>query len=194
MRKQFILSGPEAPECISLETRQESAAYFAEEAFPFEPEVCVAFTGHRQLSPEDLGKIQTRLPPLLERCYEQGKRVFLSGGALGFDTVAARAVLQMRERHPDVSLILAIPCRSQASRWSVGDRAVYTQLLEAADRTVYVSEEYFPGCMQKRNQFMIRHADTCICYLRQCCGGTWYTVSYAYDLQRTILNLALEKS
>ena len=43
MRKQFILSGPEAPECISLETRQESAAYFAEEAFPFEPAVCVAY-------------------------------------------------------------------------------------------------------------------------------------------------------
>ena len=193
-RKHMYLHKPEASSAFHPTMKQDGATYFAEEAFPFDPSQCVAFTGHRHLSQEDLSKIQTHLPPLLEKCYAQGKRAFLSGGALGFDTVAAGAVLQLRKAHPDVSLILTIPCRSQASRWSAGDQAVYAQMLEMADQTIYVSEDYFPGCMQKRNQFLIQHADTCICYLRQCRGGTWYTVSYAYDLHRTILNLALEKS
>ena len=54
-----------------------------------------------------------------------------------------------------------------------------------------ISEEYYPGCMQKRNLFLVDHADVCICYLRQCRGGTWNTVSSAYDRGLKIDNLAL---
>ena len=120
----------------------------------------------------------------------RGKRIFLSGGALGFDTVAAREVIRLRERYPFVRLILAIPCDSQSSRWSSADQRIYRDLLSAADSVRMISHEYFPGCMQKRNRFLVDHADTCLCYMIHCRGGTWNTVSYAYDQHRTILNLA----
>ena len=131
-----------------------------------------------------------RMDQALEKYYAEGKRCFLSGGALGFDTLAAQAVLRLRERHEDVSLVIAIPCRSQASRWSALDQQVYRELLSQADRAIYVSEEYYPGCMQKRNRYLVDHADTCLCYLRTCRGGTWNTVSYAYDQGLRIHNLA----
>ena len=116
----------------------------------------------------------------------------MSGGALGFDTVAALMVLEMRRANPDIQLVLALPCRSQSSRWARPDQDVYQFLLKSADRIIYVSEDYFPGCMQKRNRFMVDHSDTCLCYLTRCHGGTWNTVSYAYDCHRVIRNLATE--
>ena len=129
---------------------------------------------------------------LLERFIQSGKKVFLSGGAMGFDTLAAQSVLTLKRHHPEILLVLALPCRSQASRWPEEDRQVYRSLISEADRVQYISEEYFPGCMQKRNRFLVDHADTCLCYLTRCRGGTWNTVSYAYDCGRTIRNLAME--
>ena len=116
--------------------------------------------------------------------------MFFSGGALGFDTLAALAVLELRRRHPDVSLVMVLPCQSQSSRWGAGAQQEYRRILKASDRVLYVSEEYFPGCMQKRNRFMVDHSDTCCCYLTSCRGGTWNTVSYAYDQHLSIHNLA----
>ncbi len=121
----------------------------------------------------------------------EGKRCFLSGGALGFDTLAAYAVLQKKKEYPDICLVLAMPCISQADRWAAEDRAVYSFLKNSADYCFYISESYFPGCMQKRNRFLVENADTCLCYMTRCRGGTWNTVSYAYDLRREIINLAL---
>ena len=130
----------------------------------------------------------------MEEYFRKGIRIFLSGGALGFDTLAAQAVLLKKQEHPEIQLVLALPCRSQASKWAQNDRQIHEMLIRKADRIVWVSEDYFPGCMQKRNRYMIDHAETCLCYLKKCRGGTWYTVSYAYDCGRAIRNLALEKS
>lgn len=125
--------------------------------------------------------------------YQQGKTVFLSGGALGFDTLAAQTVLQVKTIHPEIRLILAIPCPGQSDRWSLKDRQTYQKILLAADERFWVSDFYFPGCMQKRNRFLIDHSDTCLCYLKNTYGGTWNTVSYAYDRHCKIHNIAQEK-
>ena len=34
-------------------------------------------------------------------------------GALGFDTIAAQAVLSVKETYPEVKLILVLPCENQ---------------------------------------------------------------------------------
>ena len=133
-----------------------------------------------------------KLDEALEFYYRQGRRIFLSGGALGFDTIAAQAVLRLRSAHPDTRLIIAVPCAGQSLRWTEEDREIYDNLCGRADQVIRISEEYFPGCMQKRNRFLVDHAEVCLCYLKQCRGGTWNTVSYAYDRGRTIRNLAGE--
>ena len=164
----------------------------AELYFPFERSECLCFTGHRVIPFALRKKVESLLNHSLRQSYEEGKRVFLSGGALGFDTLASLAVFRLKSVYPDIKLVIAVPCRSQSSRWSTHDREVYRFLLSHADQVIYVSEEYFLGCMQKRNRFLVDHADQCMCFLTQCKGGTWYTVSYAYDRGLKINNLALE--
>ncbi|MBR2823007.1 MAG: DUF1273 family protein [Clostridia bacterium] len=155
-------------------------------------EKCLCFTGHRLIPEKDLPALSRALNAALADAYREGIRVFVSGGAMGFDLLAARAVLQMRASFPGARLVVAQPCPSQADRWASGDRQRYRDILSRADQVIRVSPAYYEGCMQKRNRFMVERACRCLCYLRACRGGTWYTVSYAYDQGLSIRNLALE--
>ena len=56
-----------------------------------------------------------------ERLISQGYRRFYTGGALGFDTVAAIVILKLKNRYPDIKLILALPCSSQTKGWKKRD-------------------------------------------------------------------------
>ena len=170
----------------------ESGVIYQSESWLYSPESCLCFTGHRMVTEHDRSALTPLLDSSLRSAYERGIRFFLSGGALGFDTLAAEAVLRFRDQKPDVKLVLALPCRTQADHWSSSDKKTYRMLLDQADRIIYVSDIYYEGCMQKRNRFLVDHAAYCICFLRFCRGGTWYTVSYAYDQRREIRNLALE--
>lgn len=67
------------------------------------------FTGHRELPTDDLPEISKRLEDTLVKLIEQGYRYFGAGGALGFDTLAAQVVLRLRERYPQIRLILVLP-------------------------------------------------------------------------------------
>ena len=53
------------------------------------------FTGHRRIPADDLPAVAAALRrEVLRLCREEGITVFLSGGALGFDTLAAETVLR----------------------------------------------------------------------------------------------------
>ena len=62
----------------------------------------------------------------------RGTESFYCGGALGFDTIAARAVLAARDKYPFVRLVLALPCPQQDALWSRADRDEYRAILSAA--------------------------------------------------------------
>lgn len=127
--------------------------------------------------------------------YERGYRVFVAGGALGFDTMAAKAVLMLRENgYPDIKLVLALPCRSQTAGWGEGEIAVYETICSLADQVIYVSETYFSGCMHKRNRYMVDHSSVCISYMTRTTGGTAYTVRYAERAGVRVIDLAKHKT
>ena len=136
------------------------------------------FTGHRELPTDDLPEISKRLEDTLVKLIEQGYRYFGAGGALGFDTLAAQVVLRLRERYPQIRLILVLPCLNQTRGWPQADIVTYT------------SEHYFQGCMQKRNRHLVDNSSVCICYLTKPTGGTAYTVNYASEHGLTIINIA----
>ena len=161
-------------------------------ALPYPASQCICFTGHRVLSADEKTCLRKKLLIVLNQYYQAGYRTFISGAALGFDTVAAEAVIALRDQFPAVSLVLALPCPSQADRWRKADQLRYQSLLSSADHAYWISPAYYPMCMQKRNRFMVDHSSICVCYMRECRGGTWHTVSYAYDSGLTIRNLALE--
>ena len=148
------------------------------------------FTGHRHIPAEAYPKMQKHLEEELRRLIQQGVRYFGAGGALGFDTMAAQAVLKLRLSFPHIRLILVLPCRDQAKKWSAPDIRTYRQILGGADKAVYVSEHYYDGCMQKRNRHMADHSAVCLCYLTKASGGTAYTVDYARAQGLSVINIA----
>ncbi|MEY8389705.1 DUF1273 domain-containing protein, partial [Oscillospiraceae bacterium 38-13] len=64
------------------------------------------FTGHRELPPEEQAEIANRLECVISAQYQKGIRYYGAGGALGFDALAARTVIRLRENCPGMKLIL----------------------------------------------------------------------------------------
>lgn len=77
---------------------------------------------------------------------------FVTGGALGFDTLAAEEVLCQRKTHPNIRLHLMMPCKGQEKKWRLGDRMRYQRITRQADEVTCLAEEYYDGCMLKRNR------------------------------------------
>ncbi len=150
------------------------------------------FTGHRTIEEHQRAELVQRLDALLERLVAKGYTEFRTGGARGFDTLAALRVLALRERHPDCRLHLKLPCRDQTKFWGVGERALFDEILTAADRVDYVAEQYTPSCMYARNRALVDGSDLCIAYLLENRGGTLYTCSYALKKRVALFNLADE--
>ena len=135
------------------------------------------FTGHREIF-EDAASVQARLRCQIEYLIVQGVTQFITGGARGFDTMAAQTVLSLKEKYPDTQLILIIPCEGQTRGWSVQEKEVYDQIRVRADRVTVLADHYYRGCMHVRNRHMVDPSSVCVCYLRKESGGTVYTVQY----------------
>ncbi len=142
-------------------------------------ELTVCFTGHRHLPDGLQPVIMRRLKTVIQALYHKGYRFFGTGGAVGFDTLAAKAVLSLKEKLPEIKLILVLPCKDQTARWNEMDKTVYADIFSKADKVVFLSETYQRGCMQKRNRHLVDHSSVCVSYLNHFSGGSAYTVNYA---------------
>lgn len=150
------------------------------------------FTGHRDLLENRRDEIAAKLEKVILSLIQSGYLYFGVGGALGFDTVCAQTVLRLRQSYPQIKLILVLPCLSQADRWSPADKAIYQEIMDQANKVVYISQEYTRDCMFKRNRHLVNYSSVCICYLTRGYGGTAYTVDYARKHGLRIINLAKE--
>lgn len=149
----------------------------------------MCFSGHRELAQREQ-MLSGRLDLLLEQLYERGYRRFFNGAALGFDQLAAEQVLQLKQRHQDVKLIMAVPCETQGSRWEEGQIRHYETLLAHADETRVLARHYYNGCMNVRNRHMVYRSSLCVCFLDKPKGGTMSTVAYAVSSGLDVINLA----
>lgn len=150
-----------------------------------DPQITVAFTGHRHYG----GEADAALWQTLERLHAEGFRIFLSGMAAGFDLAAAEAVVRLRDRFPDVRLIAVVPFREQPSHFTPRDRQRYATLLAAADHTECLSEHFHRGCYMVRNDWLVNHASTVVAWYDGSEGGTRYTVMRATRKGRMVLHL-----
>lgn len=148
------------------------------------------FTGHRRIPHKQMEHVQIRLEETIRSLIQKGVIYYGAGGALGFDTLAAKMVLKVKEDHPEIKLILVLPCISQADWWDDVDRHVYEEIKHLADKVVYTAQGYTRECMHKRNRHLVDHSSVCVCYLTEATGGTAYTVNYAQKVGIRIINLA----
>lgn len=165
-----------------------------------ERETTCCFTGHRpnKLPWRDnegdprCGALKEKMAAALEDAYEKGYRHFICGMALGCDLYFGEAVLALREAKGDVTLEAAIPCEEQAARWKERDRNRYFALVEQSDFETMVQRHYDPGCMQRRDRYMVDQSSMLIAaYDGATLGGTMYTLTYALrqGLETVILDV-----
>lgn len=146
----------------------------------------VSFTGHRNIPFSAEPAINERLDATIISLIKKGVDTFICGGALGFDTLAAKRVLAARNNYP-IKLILALPCGDQAKRWSVKNKAMFEYIKGNADQTVVLFDHYITGCMHARDKYMVNNSDIVVAYYRGQLGGTQFTLKYAEEQSKQIL-------
>ena len=149
-----------------------------------------SFTGHRNINKEHEGALPELVLRAIGYAYERGCRTFYSGGAIGFDTVAAREVIRFRMTHPDVRLVILVPCINQDAAWSYRQREAYSYILSSADEVIFVSSEPdCDGCMRERNRRLADRCDLMIAYVSRSYSGAAQTVRMADRAGKKIYNL-----
>ena len=147
-----------------------------------------AFTGHRpQHLPFGMNENDERCTDLKETLKEQIINLiekedvthFITGMALGIDLYAAEIVLDLKARYPNITLESAIPCETQAVKWSMAQRERYYDIAAQCDKETMLQSHYSPDCMDKRNCYMVDHADFIIAVWDGRPSGTGKTVTYA---------------
>lgn len=154
------------------------------------------FTGHRKIPAKIRRELLAKMKNTVAYLYSKGVKEFHTGGALGFDTLAATQVIDMRRDHPDMKLILDLPCRNQTHRWSEADKRIYEFLLTNADIVNYAYDGEVGSTAEARkyllmrNRIMANSSYYCVAYYSgQKSSGTGYTVNYADGIGCEIINL-----
>ena len=126
--------------------------------------------------------MQEHLIPLLE----QGVRYFGVGGALGFDTLVAEKLLDLRRQYPQIRVILVRPFRGYQSRWTAAQQARAARIESRVDKVVYCCDAPSRKAFLARDRHLVDGS----AYSRAT-GGTAYTLRYAEKQGLQIWNVAL---
>ena len=169
-----------------------------------------AFTGHRPgklpwgEDESDLRCIalKAKLRAAVESAIHEGMEHFICGMAEGCDLYFAETVLALKSTYPHITLEAAIPCPSQADGSSERQKARYRDILsrweryftlvERCDYETMVQQSYTPGCMQRRNRYMVDHASLLIAVNDGARGGTRSTIEYAFKRGVNVLDIPLD--
>lgn len=147
------------------------------------------------------------LETLVAQAYERKFTTFIAGGAQGVDTFFTESALKLRDAHPDVRVVLAVPFVGQESRWTAPAREQYKQHLHRADSIFVVSEnktmtandvesvapEPMPHYMAarymyQRNIWMVDNADAILAVWsgnRE--GGTYHCLTFALESKKHVV-------
>ena len=150
-------------------------------------QISVCFSGYR---PEKLPWGENESDP---RCADLKRRLlravcdacdagythFICGMARGADLYGCEAALAAREQYPHITVEAAIPCPTQADGWPEAERARWRSLVDRCDFETMVQAKYTPGCMQRRNRYMVAHSARIIAVFDGQEGGTRQTLELA---------------
>lgn len=142
-------------------------------------EISCFFTGHRDIPQSRLDKITMQVEGIIKMLYRDGYRIFICGGAVGFDQLCAEAVLRLKPELEGIKLRLILPCLDQNRYFTPAQKEDYRKIRAAADKIEVLHASYTRGCMLERNRAMADESSMCVAYCMRETGGTAYTVDYA---------------
>ena len=103
------------------------------------------FTGHRSFT-GDTTNLEARLHDILEQAITQKSVTdFYAGSAVGWDKLAVRTVLKLREIYPHIKLHLILPCSNeeQTAKWTKEQKTEFYRILALTDAVEYTSEQLY---------------------------------------------------
>lgn len=160
---------------------------------PFDDSITtVCFTGHRNI-PENVKPLLSQLlPQILDGLYLRGARIFKAGGAIGFDTMAAQAVVDLKARtnDKDIKLHLCLAAPDQSKKFNQFDSIIYRMVFDIADSYSYEAEKCSSSAYMSRNRRLLEGSDVCVAYCTMQKGGTYYTCTKALTGGIEFINLA----
>lgn len=161
-------------------------------------EKTACFTGHRpqsipylwdEQSKESL-KLKDEIEKAIIHLIENENVIhFISGMAIGVDMISAELVLELKAQYPNITLECALPCETQAARWSEKYRNRYFTDIEQSDKETLLQTHYTNDCMMKRNKYMVDKSDFVIAVWNGDASGTGNTVRYAKENSKTIIQI-----
>ena len=148
------------------------------------------FTGHRDIPAGMLTPLKLAVKEKVLSLLTQDIVYYGVGGAIGFDSLAAETLLELRAEHPQIKVILVYPFEGFDSRWPEEQRIRYRTLWPQYDKRVCVSPMPGREAYVKRDRHLVDHSGRCIAYCTRSYGGTAYTVRYAHSKGCQVYNLA----
>lgn len=130
------------------------------------------FSGHRRFSKKNEILLKKYLKTEITVMIRNGFDTFLTGGADGFDTLAAEAVMEIKETNPQIELVIYSPFPGAEIRL---DR----DLRMRQCRCVYTSEKYHKDAFKIRNYRMVDDSQAGIVFCLRPRSGTGQTIRYA---------------
>ena len=121
------------------------------------------FIGHREASEEIYAELRASVE---QHIVEFGVTEFIVGHYGGFDRLAARAVVEAKKRHPEVTLTLLLP-------YHPAERPM--EAPEGFDGTYYPPRVPRRVAIVRANRYMVDHVDYLIAY-------AWHPGSNVRDL------------
>lgn len=162
-----------------------------------EKEISCCFTGHRVIPLRKKKGVLSELKSVVSFLFSKGITTFHAGGALGFDTLAATTIVDLKRTHPGMKLVLDLPYENQTAGWSDANKRIYNFIKDNADKVTYYSDnpenrDQAVKAMFKRNRVLVDSSSVCVCFCQKNFGGTAYTVEYAKKCDLEIYNLAIQ--
>ena len=156
----------------------------------------VCFTGHRRVNIS--AATYALLICQLKKLISDGCCDFYAGGAVGWDTICERAVVDLKAEGFDIRLHLILPCcfEEQTMGWTDMEKREFIEIQSHADTIEYISGRYTDNCMRQRNQKLVDSSDMAICYYdaRRTRSGTGQTVRMAEEKELRIWNFFSHKT
>ena len=128
------------------------------------------FIGHREADERLLPRLEMVVDRLIR---EENVRYFYVGGYGGFDRLAAAAVRRMKQKHPDITLMLVLPYHPAERPTEAPDGFDGTYQPEGLEDT---PKRY---AIVRANRIMVDTCDWLICYVRHCAGNSRKLLEYA---------------
>lgn len=145
-----------------------------------------SFAGHSQLSAKEsiYEKLLTTVEALIT---SEGITEFWTGNYGDFDRLSAGAVRALKDKHPEIRLVLVVPYLTADINES---RDYYS---ESYDEIVIAD---MPASTPKRlgiikaNQYMVNNSEVLVCFIEHSFGGAAKTMEYAKKKGVRVVNLA----